>query len=718
MKLSNKPARAELTYLRESVLRAIRGADVLTVEEGLEVYRELVRVFIAKLKMYGADYDKALSIREASAFPGETWPALEWIQSDFGEILAASFDHPNKKILRAVLYFPVSVARIALHENDYFTFHQLALAFPEHTYGLANRLEDSELRTLAVELIGTHLREVDQFDIAATLERAGTKKELKHVFEIAEGILLIFGRLLKAAFDRRQLDHFRNFLMEMNRLFDSWGERLPGYERWVLMEPHPIDGDEAENHLGELYTSLQDQLGKLQGLRDVTRFGLNAWITKKYGGEELDAEEYRGWFEACGTFGDFVRLTNTYLLARKYETQDLLRWDWWVLEGAGDQMVAIDLDAHVDRAYVIHALRTGTIDDAKRAAVRDIEGIREVEYLAAKEDAPVRTMVATIQNEKERWAPVLKDGGEVSVEAFTIFLDKLVQHAKDEWTASVIDAELSPRRVAEFKSCILKGYEMGAEIRDFFLKEGRYEWAGEHPGGKDRWGFNVLLPKEYFVEESNVWTVGLGENYGTNVAAGLGQVILKAVVPELQERSLDNREKSVIEDLRRASREAAESGLSPVILLLGGWRAHADLFDHKGFVPEHVARGRKHATRVGFLDDTPVHSIRFRGQAAALVADFRKLGVWKQFQPKLTPDHEEVLGKELVFRLTPVSEEDARRYVSERPDEFRETDEDGQMESVEDAVRRLRQRVYFRVLAQAEFVLESKDAGFRFSISE
>jgi hypothetical protein len=716
MKARVSDARREVARLRRSTIKAIRERDEDLVDSNLALYRELVIAFITRLRSYGATFDKKQAAREASAFPGRGWPELDWIVDDYRDVLEEAFNNPHRGILGSVLYFPTSVAAVSLHEGDFFTFYRVVLGFPGPAYLWASRLSDQSLREFAIDRIARYLSEFSRFHVAPVFERTDQPDEISRLRDIWEGLIIVFSDLLKAAFDRTDLPSFRSFMLTLNGLFDTVSDSISGYQNWLLLKDSTgfVETVPQESHT--LYGVIQQALERLELLRNVTRLGLNAWITNRYASNLIEPASFKEWFEACGTFGDLPSLTRTYLAGRSFETQDLLRWSWWQLEGVENQVVNISLEHHLDRVYLLHGLNlVGDGPVNPDALAGSMPAVRDLSYLVDRPEAPLQVLLRELSTSADRWAVVLRVQVSTSADNLTRVLHAVVQRQRAEWVALVVQSPLDATKVQQFKEDILEGYRGASEIREFFDESGRYEFV---EGGTGGWGQNSLLPKEIFVAGSNIMVQGFGRDYGAGVAQSLGERALDSIIGAITSVE-DVPAEETIDALCRLGAELRVKGAKPSVALLRSWMTYTKLFNDKRFSPSPLqgsSSGRE--ALIGILDGMSVYRLHWRREPKAIVGDFAALGIYRQLQPRPKPEeNDELLGKELLFMLQPVTADLAARIIAKQPD-FLKNPDSGEIESVEAATLRLRGRVHFRLFGNGEFVLERADAARSLSLTE
>lgn len=110
---------AELDFLRDSTIGAIRDRRLGLLKDGLDVYEELVGVFLGQLSALDSAYSRERALREIHSI-GEGWSEVEWIERNYRDILDAGFNCEDQAVIDDVLYFPMRLAHVASRHRDYY----------------------------------------------------------------------------------------------------------------------------------------------------------------------------------------------------------------------------------------------------------------------------------------------------------------------------------------------------------------------------------------------------------------------------------------------------------------------------------------------------------------------------------------------------------------------------------------------------------------------
>src|SRR6266545_427281 len=273
--------RAELGYLRDSLLDGIREGRTSSVADGLDMYEELVSAFLDVLSQYGSTYDRHSAIREFSTFEGE-WSEIRWVEDDLRDIIDAAFATSRMAVLRDVIYFPVRLAIAAFYKGDYYVFHRF-LEWVPYCYRSIVSMPQDETRSNLVELTWRYLDETGNLIIAPQFERAASREEIGKQQDFALGIIRIFSRLAKEAFDHRELAHYGEFARALTGLYEvieRQSTRQDSSQLQLRLETETLSQD--ERHRIEEKVALRVRIAAALATIGLTRnmafFGLASWF--------------------------------------------------------------------------------------------------------------------------------------------------------------------------------------------------------------------------------------------------------------------------------------------------------------------------------------------------------------------------------------------------------------------------------------------------------
>src|SRR6266511_766453 len=104
MSSSSADLRQELSYLRDNLIEAIRDHRPGSVEDGLQIYTELISEFVELLSAVGVSYDKERATQEFTSLEGG-WDEIDWVRRDLRDITDAAFDTADMRMIDEVFSF-------------------------------------------------------------------------------------------------------------------------------------------------------------------------------------------------------------------------------------------------------------------------------------------------------------------------------------------------------------------------------------------------------------------------------------------------------------------------------------------------------------------------------------------------------------------------------------------------------------------------------------
>lgn len=692
----------ECAVLRRSVLRSVEERDEFALEQGLEVYERLVRRFIRKLGDLGVAYDQQSARREVSGSIRGGWPQLEWIRDDYVTILGTALRSSDFGIIRRALYFPFSIARTALDAQDYLSFYYF-LELPVVAYNLAEELPPSQLKTRIVERLARYPREFTDYHLTIRLGESETEADIWWVRQMSEGVIGIYNGLLKSAVDALDSASFTDLLVHLNQLFRHYDDSIPGFQDW---QESP-EGDVRPNSGPlPLFTQLASTLSALESLRNITKLGIAAWTARcvqvRQSASHLDTV-----LPLLGFDGDLEKLSRTWIAASEERYEALLRWSWWSIEGKQEGVVHWGgFDQYLNTAYVVFALRTVKSDGPPQA----IDAFSATDTYALDENGALHSALTDIGNHADLWRGLVPEDLLGRSEALRRIFRATVEHRRGVREKQVVAAALSTTRIELFAAAEARGYEVLPDFLRLVQATGAVRQVPASLLEGNQWGYNELLPKEWFIDDTHVAIDHLGKQHGQDLRAGLTGHILKELLAGLPTEGLRD-EPLVSNQIHQHVSALRDRGGTPVVLVVGSLHLIQRLRSDPAFSPNNAAWGRGPDVAMGVLAGADVHRLLARDIEAIAVCDLARVGAWEQGIPGGGDPEERILAGEVRFRLRELDEDELVRLASERQARLRKDDPAGRVESMEQATWNLRQRVVHRLLTSARFAIEDASWG-------
>jgi len=230
--------RLELSHFRDSIMDSIRDCKTGGVQEGLQIYYELIIAFLDKLQQWGSTYKKEQAVRESTSLEGG-WFEVRWITHDLQEIIDMALRIEYTNVIKEVLYFPIRLASLAFSRRDYYIFHQF-LDWVTYYYNMALRIKDVTVKDFIVARCSMYLAETLRYHVIPSIERSESEIEIEDGKDFARGIVLIFNRLLKSAYDEKQVEHFKAFSTTVNSVFEFYFRHNQEHEVTSCEKPRTL----------------------------------------------------------------------------------------------------------------------------------------------------------------------------------------------------------------------------------------------------------------------------------------------------------------------------------------------------------------------------------------------------------------------------------------------------------------------------------------------
>lgn len=671
--------RHELVYLKDSLISSIREGRTGEVDIGLDMYAELVRTFVARLTELGSRYDKATALQELTSI-GDDWSEIRWIEEDLYQLIESALASGSSELIRNAIWLPVRLARIGFDHFDYYTFHKFVQKVG-YCYVLARELRDPRSRQQAVDLCSRYLSEQANWIMGPAIERAESPQAVETRGDFALGVEVVFSRLLKAAYDHREIADFRLFVSSLSGLFDFYLKHPPDYGR-------------EEGSLSRAHAQLAHRLLESKAL---IFFGLGAWILHGYLEKDLNAAEWEDWNQSLRLPQDLDTAWRLLLQARRHETQQEMGWSHWELEEQEDGgAIIVQFGAFVARYFCVLAIEMLASGQGGNWRPKG----EEVGSLARPSGGVLRNVLSDMAEHRERWGPVIGENGIEAIPLLEDILDHAFQSEKRREAEQIISAPLSGQRVDAVKNNIVREWRRDATLRTLAEAKGDYRYKNEPgPEGMLYLGINTRDLKELYIEQDRLFSGQWGEDYGRALARGENNKVLNSLISAGRPHAETVTIEDPAEQLAASLDSLRDRGHDPIILLSSFWRTQRTLIGSPLFSPEEEPLGSI-LDLVGLFSDARMFELSSDYEEEfVLLLDLRRTSTWQQYRPKLTLPGEEYLTDELTFYLGSIDQERARQMVRDRPELVPPSGE----KTEEEVLLELQQQVHIRVWEQFDF---------------
>lgn len=689
-KLEDPPAdspdlQRHLEELRTSVVHAIRSQDEVAVRRGCSVYVSLIETFLNHIQCLGIRYGRDESEEETNAIlAGRSWREIEWLHRNYVELLREGFMHRHPDILLRLLYFPYSVAARALSTRDFYTIHQFLLGTATLSYTLTRRCEDIDTSELVMNRLHRHPVDFLRFTVRPRLE-AATPNDAHFLADVLEGVVTVLNRHLKVAFDERDLDDFTAFVRTLQTVL--------------------ADLERVEIPLG----LVPDPAVRMRRLANVSRFGIYSWIVSAYlrNDMEMDVETIKSWLDACGGFGDVDELLQTYGYALTYELQKNLDWLQWEI-GGRESGSFVNVEPRLHDGFLVYVLRRREEHSTPIHLPSDVGLSRTLGNVAAEGGAAWQALERL---DRSRVDSLLNGDGESSWANVETLLQAVHQDWSNRRRKVVVTSSIDETKRSQFRDNVVEGFREGTPLRWLLCEADRSEVLAEadHEERRAEWkGFNHLIPKEDFLSDSTTIT----ELYATDLGRQLAREGEEKVVAQVVDGAAmhrDIRAENCHNVLMKEAQSLARQGYVPSIILIGRWGYFRDL------APRLKWRRNAGTNRTGYmgeLGDVSFYESYARRTVGALVLDVSRALTWRDYRPRPEALAEglESPVPSLTFGLNEIDLDALRDAIREDPEEWLKRNEQGDVETPEQALVRLKQKVQFRAFTRVDCKVDDGSA--------
>ncbi len=716
MKDKSEKFRIELAFLRDNLITAIRDQKTGTLDDLLGLYRALVETFIKKLKQLGADYDMAATFKESQSF-GREWPEIRWLDEDIQEMIDEAVNINNQNILRKVIYFPISLAHIALIEKDYYTYTN-SLKWVPYLISRISSLQDLKAKKSAIDLISLHLRELADFYIGHLIKTSQDKDEIRRLRELAAGSILTFNSLLKLAYDNNDADSFKIFLSRLDKLFEYVFQDVDEYDIEVQQKLANKDlmsaaEKEAFENKISIAKAILETGQHINTLRNQLRFGLQSWIVNEFESKKILPEVLLAYYKELANYGNMMELTETYFSCIERTTSDIFGWSFWELAELEGQAGWLNTDMHHSKLYCLKALELLQNITSDQTSGYEIP---ERHSLVFRSEELFKILIEIEQN-RGFWEPLIGVAAINAVPIFQELIKKAVERQKEKELNTLITADLDPVYIETFKKDILKGWREHATARWIVKQFGRYKEEGLAPKDTLFFGINIADRKDVYVKDTDLYKKDWGIEHGRNLGSGESTYVSDMLLKRVSAMAHKDRDDKLglVND---AIDELRNNGYVPnVILLFNAWSVkHLMESSGKWTLLERTIMPRGQV-QGGYYKDIFVHDLHRKGERGiAVIADLRRLGIWKQYEPRQLISGEERLDV-FSFLIRKYDMETAEQLLVQNAGWLKDS-QTGKQRTRDEALREILQRVHLRVVEQYDYEMEDPKAGLKVNLGK
>jgi hypothetical protein len=656
--------RAELKSLRDQVLQSIDGRVIGDLDDGLDLYEQLVRVTFRTRNELANRFGTATPTSWVNPYGRE----LEWLNDDIRAFIDHAWREQALEVPTSILHFLINLLETARRSNELAAHKQflelLHIAF-HRSLTARGHDDDGGARVLSRSNLAV-LRSYGEYQLVHGLDTRSSADD--------DALLQVITSLFDDLRLTVELDpsSANACLVEITELLDAI--------------------DFTEGRTGEA--------GLSKAIDRISAYvvGVAAYVMMRADRARLAPAEATELLRALRPLLDRAEPWRTLRVALA-ESGDGFPWDRWELglwpDGQRTGMLG-HMESSIRRVTAVILVKSAGASEEAIHALGDLMPI-EAEAAVGSVAAEVPGLIG------RPWLvdafPELADGSRV--QRAEMGLKQLLDHFKAEVEKSRAERALDPRKVKVLADAVESSWLEASRLRGPLRAN-----STDPPESDVMFGYSSLVPKDYFTDsEVHAEPSRLGETIGRALARGETEVVLKAVsgleALQVPGSGLRVAAKGAVDTLRG-------KGFDPSIVVVNSWRAAVELgggrFDADSDEKERFEGAH---LEIEYSD----------GPAICLVADLSRLLRIRRWTVHREKSFDVILaGGLLLLGVEEMTAERANLLVSENLEFRRASDET--LTSTEDAVRRLLGQAHVRALTQLDVQIADNSAGVVIAIPD
>ncbi|HAE62739.1 MAG TPA: hypothetical protein DCG38_10495 [Eubacteriaceae bacterium] len=690
-----KEVRSEISGLKDQFITAILNGHLGEIEELSDIYLELAKGFLGCITECSGGYSFE-GARKELRFPWGGWEEVGWLSSDIRDIFEKAMQSRDQEVIRKVAYLPIAIAVRAIESYDHYLFQEF-INFAVLMYINSKEITENNrsLKDFLVDRSWRWLKEILLFYIEPKLRKEELDEEkLKRLKDFGIYLFIVFQRLLKTAFENRDLDSFKKFIEGVHELFSNF---------------HPSVS------LENTYSIKKKDIKKeITMRRNQMFFGLASWILDQLLKNKTE-QKVLEFYQTIQKFlpSDIEEFTNLFIESYTFETEDFWSWDMWELEGREEGVMhAIQFSEKLEKLYIVKSLSL--------LANRSDEEILKIELPynrtfaeLCSENGDLINVLDDIKRNVNDWKMVLSDSAIKKIDVFKNLLFETRKKQEQEELKEKIRRKISQKKIEKFKEDVLKGFYENAVLRDIFRHYSLLEKVldASTKGEKARFGINTVADKAMFFEDWYIFFDNPGIEFGRGIAAGEDLHLFNEIVRDCKEVLREDFDKALLQS----------KNLEDIIILVPNTAVWYILKEFKNFKPYWYEDADKLEVKgfSGWYDfngqSIPVFETYLRQvDNQILILDKTKLGKIIQLSPLNEGEEEKLIEDIFYMDIQAFSEnEELMEQFIKTPPKWLVEIGDGQKQK-----EYLQERVLIRIFERFELKKHQDFEGYKLSLKE
>jgi hypothetical protein len=720
--------RIELGNKKDAILEAIHQGKTNALKELSDIYINVVEGFLEIIKEAGAGYSPEAAKKERSSLMGG-WDEINWVSKDLYLFLKEAIKTDNNEIISEISRIPILVSIISIRKSDHFVFQEF-ISFPRYLYFLSFSSIDNETKEYLRDCSWRYLKEISDIYISSEFDDVTkTNEEILNYKDFGISIMQIYLRLMKLAFDKKDLQSFKKFHSTLSSLFEYFEPSRQGYDaqmyRGMLENPKLTENERKKLQTeAERQETLEKVESEINDRKDELFFGLGGWILSKLRTNFDDEQNKQFWDYIKGSLpNDIKKLTDLYLSVSKLDIGNFWGWDTWEMEERPEGVGAfIDIGGKQNWLYCIRGLELIENHNKDELLKIVIATTGQVQFLAGNQESSLNRILLEIEENKENFKKILSEQALNQISLFHDFLTNLISKEKDKEEQDLIAANIDDEKKTKFVEEFLKSFHNSASLRSVFQSIGNYKnYVRKTKKSVDLWGLNQIDDKAAFIKDWHVSYPNWGRSYGEGLSDSEDRRIASEIYQALPE--LKSKKEDFAELIREGLDALYKKNLKPSIILTDlyvDWyrmdKANINFLQKGQFAD---TKSKNIINTIGAIKEKsriiPIMDVRIsdnpKNTNYICILDLKKIGRLVQYFPHTDLFENPEIKDNFLIKISDLNQDEKtrERIIKENPEWLKQ---------YTDPVKYLSQKTLITLFEKIELEIKSKHAGLKIIVKK
>lgn len=673
----------DFSHKFKELITYILGAIENKQEDELEVYLNIFEQVIVEFLEYNSSGDdkKGFTFEEARR-AYNPWSTISVVLEKFAMIIDKISNISNSKIVDKILYFPRILALKAIEHRDHFIF-QVFTHYYLDIYKLTNKIKNEEIKGLVIDRSWRYLQDLGKFSVGYEMEEESkkdvlNKEKISSFKDYLVYIDIVFQKLMKKAYDFRDIDSFREFKRAVLKIFRPRNAIIDYDIISIANEMKRTDNPNKKK-------TLKQKLDKTEFLFKIQKeifnrlnqmfYGLGSWIIKK-AKSETDFKKQKDILEfydiiikdenilrrySRSVFSDINELTKLYGEVQKFEITDFWGWGHWEKHPEGE-FYSPDSETNLRYFYIFTAIKifSTNLNISTKSNINQFNN--KFIYLVDKIIEDINKMIVD-----EYWLSILPDSYEEASKKLKMFLEGLKKEQQEKEQQIIRESSISIEKVKSYKDEVVKSFENKICVKNIFRHYKKFKNEKKYSDKVELSDFiRTIVDKAMFIEKWHTSYAGLGI-WGQHAAIYENDMMLYKIKRNRKNKNLKIVKKDFEEILDNLK------NINDFIIFAEGSDIQKFL-DNSSFRYNYECNNPMEVDYFGgyFIyknTEIPVFDV-FLGDNQILLLNTKKMGEIIQYLPNRTDSEQEFVRENLLIKVDAFSdnEELLKELLDNPPD--------------------------------------------------